>query len=700
MGNRNSIPSLIRAVSGTLYFGPGSDFNLANGGGIAAYGLTVTSGGIVGVGGVTSPQGAFQVGNNLGGTGLYMDNTSYLERASKAWITYTATDVNQGTMAGGAGLTIHNNSTTDGNWSTLAFSGYEGEGGKNVTAAAIRARITNRTVSSGVNGDLAFFTSPKLGLLERMRIDTNGNVAIGTTTSYSKLSVWGNSTTVGRALEVADSASSTLFAINNSGNISVATSTGYSKFSVWGNSTTVGRAFEVTDSASTTLFAIDNSGTTTIDYLTTGAMSFEADSGMLQWVDMPVSTTTAGLAMGYSATIDGSEMITTFASTSGTGGTTGYKVIIGTTSPQILGSNNGATTGLIVSNGYLCVDKNGTCSGANAAGVIYATDGTVANTADVAEDYPTNEPLESGDIVMLDKTNALHVKKSSENKYVFGIVSTKPGLLLGAGNPYNASSTASIALSGRVPTKVNLENGPISVGDYIAVSSVAGVGMKATTSGQVVGIALEPFDGNSVGENGQAVYEQTGNIEVFVNLGYQRLSDAIENGTVASGWIADQTTGYMKLASSTSLDMQGENIVNIGKMISKSGKWSIDENGNLAVQGLKVGLPENPTGITLYDKTTGAPYCFFIEGGMAKTMSGECVAGVPATPVPASEPSSSPQTTPQTAAVADTSTSTTTATSTSSVTVPVVEAATTTPDVVPIEPAPVIPPTETATTTP
>jgi len=52
-----------------------------------------------------------------------------------------------------------------------------------------------------------------------------------------------------------------------------------------------------------------------------------------------------------------------------------------------------------------------------------------------------------------------------------------------------------IALKGRVPIKLSTENGPIKTGDKITLSSIPGVGMKATEADTVVGTALEDFDG-------------------------------------------------------------------------------------------------------------------------------------------------------------------------------------------------------------
>src|SRR5690606_13105237 len=48
--------------------------------------------------------------------------------------------------------------------------------------------------------------------------------------------------------------------------------------------------------------------------------------------------------------------------------------------------------------------------------------------------------------------------------------------------------------SGNAVVIVSGENGPIKEGDQITSSSVAGVGMKATRTGYVIGTALEDFN--------------------------------------------------------------------------------------------------------------------------------------------------------------------------------------------------------------
>ena len=395
-----------------------------------------------------------------------------------------------------------------------------------------------------------------------------GRVGLGTTTPTSLLSVHGNTFISGNITSVSS--------ITATGTLSIGTSTPYSKLTVWGTDNggnALGRAFEVSDNASTTLFSVDNSGTTTIAVLDVGVTSFDSDAGAVSWINMPTATTTTDLQLSFTAQIADTDILTIFASTTGDIGViTSQKVIIGTTTEAVLGYNNGSTTALIVSNGYLCVDNNNTCSGANTPGVIYAT-AAVATTADVAENYPTEESLEPGDLVALSATKSLHVRKSTEGGSIIGVVSTQPGILLGADNSYGLSSVAPIALTGRIPAKVSMEGGAINVGDRITTSSVSGVGMKATSTSQTtVGYALESYSGEG---GGKLVYEKNslgdvGKILVFVNLAEGRLSSSISNGTMT-----------------TNLDAGGNSILNIKSLISQSGKWSISEDGVLTVEKIQ-----------------------------------------------------------------------------------------------------------------
>ncbi|MEK7646830.1 MAG: helix-turn-helix domain-containing protein, partial [Patescibacteria group bacterium] len=62
----------------------------------------------------------------------------------------------------------------------------------------------------------------------------NYSLAVGTSTPYATLSVWGAGTTTSRALEIANNASTTLLTVLDNGNVGIATSSPYAKLSVSG----------------------------------------------------------------------------------------------------------------------------------------------------------------------------------------------------------------------------------------------------------------------------------------------------------------------------------------------------------------------------------------------------------------------------------------------------------------------------------
>ena len=88
------------------------------------------------------------------------------------------------------------------------------------------------------------------------------------------------------------------------------------------------------------------------------------------------------------------------------------------------------------------------------------------------------------------------------------------------------SNSRPVALSGRVPVKVNNEGGSIVIGDRITLSSVAGVGKKATATSETVGVALE------------AMNDVSGTIEVFVSLREHKVdalpTDSIDFATLGA----------------------------------------------------------------------------------------------------------------------------------------------------------------------
>ncbi|MBI4252808.1 hypothetical protein HY623_01350 [Candidatus Uhrbacteria bacterium] len=146
---------------------------------------------------------------------------------------------------------------------------------------------------------------------------------------------------------------------------------------------------------------------------------------------------------------------------------------------------------------------------------------------DVAELFESEETVEVGDLLVVSATNERKLKKSSHSYQdtIVGVVSGSPALLfegselkLGAKpNRFEKGEKPPVALAGRIPVKVSLENGTIKPGDYLTTSSKPGVAMKATEPGMTIGVALESYDG-----------EGDGKILVFLNLGEKNTSSVIK----------------------------------------------------------------------------------------------------------------------------------------------------------------------------
>ncbi|MES3005009.1 MAG: hypothetical protein V4690_02775 [Patescibacteria group bacterium] len=157
----------------------------------------------------------------------------------------------------------------------------------------------------------------------------------------------------------------------------------------------------------------------------------------------------------------------------------------------------------------------------------------INGSADIAENYPSDEILEPGDVVVFDPSGDKKIMKAGNaSSTLAGIVSTAPGITLGDGIGTSLgigglkfgqknNNDYPLALAGRVPVKISEENGIIKVGDYLTTSMTrTGYAMKMTESGQSIGVAME--DSSS----------EKDKILTFVKLGYQFVEP--EEGYVSS----------------------------------------------------------------------------------------------------------------------------------------------------------------------
>lgn len=278
---------------------------------------------------------------------------------------------------------------------------------------------------------------------------------------------------------------------------------------------------------------------------------------------------------------------------------------IATTTPKyaLVVGNGTAQSDISIPKGSLCVDvDNSGCPASPTAGVIYASSTSITGI-DIAENYPTTDiSIEAGDVVSMDPQNPENIIKASDvtRNGLMGVISTAPGVLLGR----KTENARPVGLSGRVPVKVNMEGGAITIGDPLTVSSIAGVAKKATTSGRIIGYALHNFSGI-----------QQGKIIVFLNPGH---------------WSAPEQVAAQSWSPNISLL---DSLREFG-MYLRDGILEVKNIITEVISAKKV-VTEN---LEIKDRSSGEIYCVGLRGGEWEKTLGECGASAPIEPTPVELP--------------------------------------------------------------
>ena len=138
------------------------------------------------------------------------------------------------------------------------------------------------------------------------------------------------------------------------------------------------------------------------------------------------------------------------------------------------------------------ITATGTISGAQVIGATYQ---------DIAEWVPASEAMAPGTVVVIDPRGENGVKPSAHayDTSVAGVVSAKPGVILGIAGP----SKEQIATTGRVKVRVDASRAAIHAGDLLVTSDKPGVAMRSEPielngrtihqPGTIIGKALQPL---------------------------------------------------------------------------------------------------------------------------------------------------------------------------------------------------------------
>lgn len=151
----------------------------------------------------------------------------------------------------------------------------------------------------------------------------------------------------------------------------------------------------------------------------------------------------------------------------------------------------------------------------------------------VVESFSSDANLEPGMIVQLDTTNSSKVLPATEGNIdrIHGVVVSPNDAPVSLQNSATTQQYY-IATTGTYQVLVSDQNGAIQKGDYITVSSLSGVGMKATTAQTVVlGKALNGFDGVSnvesttdlVLSNGKQETVHLGTVDIDISIAHNPL---------------------------------------------------------------------------------------------------------------------------------------------------------------------------------
>ncbi len=161
----------------------------------------------------------------------------------------------------------------------------------------------------------------------------------------------------------------------------------------------------------------------------------------------------------------------------------------------------------------------------------------VMAAAGLAQGYRATEALTPGSVVSVDSQNSNSVVSANTDRLdglVGVVVDSQDALLLVS----SGLDQVQVATTGVVTTLVSDLGGDIKIGDKITPSAISGVGVKATTSTKVVGIAQSEFNSKSEGAVKRTIKDKAGaSKEVYVG----RIPIIVGVAYYVSGVASDKT---------------------------------------------------------------------------------------------------------------------------------------------------------------
>lgn len=144
-----------------------------------------------------------------------------------------------------------------------------------------------------------------------------------------------------------------------------------------------------------------------------------------------------------------------------------------------------------------------------------------ASAQAVTHAYTTDTPLQRGMIVRLNAKDSTKVEalKSADITKMEGVIVAANDAPVSISAADASKQQVFVATTGRYQVLVSNQNGAIKKDDYITISAVDGVGMKAGgEQSRIIGKAIENFDGQT-GVSGKTTLKNAAGASIPVSLG-------------------------------------------------------------------------------------------------------------------------------------------------------------------------------------
>ncbi len=226
------------------------------------------------------------------------------------------------------------------------------------------------------------------------------------------------------------------------------------------------------------------------------------------------------------------------------------------------------------------------------------TDAGLSTTTQASDISAVNEEASSTVNSLSAKSKLVSAIMKSNKAYdnkILGIISNQAAFI--GNNPSGRNDSNKfkkiVGLVGRVPVKVSLENGAIAVGDYLTTSAEhPGYAMKATRSGYVLGVALEPSDVDSpeTCQPGRLTCSEQSNtittVLTFIQTGYKVINNTFvlgeDDGQLASATTTESGSGAQISATTFLINQKGSgNILQLQQ--NGTDRLLIKNDGTLAI---------------------------------------------------------------------------------------------------------------------